>query len=129
MLTILEEFGYLATWLLSTLVIYGRYLLLAGVAYFLFYRYGFGPARRKIQAAWPTAKRLRGELWESATTALVFGAVGLFIVALRSWDLTLVYTDFTAYGWWCLPVSFVLLVVLHDAYFYGLHRLMHHNKW
>jgi lathosterol oxidase len=129
MLTFLEEFGYLITWLLSALVIYGRYLLLAGVAYFLFYRFGFGPARRKIQASLPAAARVRGELKESATTALVFGAVGLLIVVLRAQGLTLVYTDLNAYGWWYLPVSFVLLVVLHDTYFYWMHRLMHRSKW
>ncbi|MCB0634987.1 MAG: sterol desaturase family protein, partial [Lewinella sp.] len=31
-------------------------------------------------------------------------------------------------GIWYLPFSFAMLVVLHDAYFYWMHRLLHHPR-
>jgi len=39
---------------------------------------------------------------------------------------TLIYTDFADYGWLYGVFSLALTIVLHDAYFYWTHRLMHH---
>ncbi|MEM9259103.1 MAG: sterol desaturase family protein, partial [Bacteroidota bacterium] len=126
MVTLLENFGLLPSWLLTSLFIYLRYLLLAGTAYLVFYHWRIGPTFfSKIQPAPPLTKRVKGELWESGITALVFAGVGLFIAWLRAHGWTKVYLDPLAYGWWYLPLSFLLLVLLHDAYFYLVHRQMH----
>ena len=41
---------------------------------------------------------------------------------------TLIYTDFADYGWFYGAFSLALTIVLHDAYFYWTHRLMHHPR-
>lgn len=118
----------LPAWLFSAIFVYGRYLLFAGLAYLFYYRW-----RRlrhlKIQLAWPAVKRLRGELMESASTALVFAAVGMGVFWAKEQGWTAIYTDLASYGYAYLLFSFVVLAVIHDAYFYWLHRLMHHSFW
>ncbi|HWI93298.1 MAG TPA: sterol desaturase family protein [Flavisolibacter sp.] len=39
-----------------------------------------------------------------------------------------VYTDPNEYGWWWLPLSLVISVLIHETYYYWLHRWMHHPK-
>ncbi len=39
------------------------------------------------------------------------------------------YESLTAFPIWYIPVSILLFLVLHDTYYYWLHRWMHHSKW
>ncbi|MEO6039199.1 MAG: sterol desaturase family protein, partial [Saprospiraceae bacterium] len=38
------------------------------------------------------------------------------------------YTEIDQYGWTYLLLSVPLLLLVHDAYFYWIHRLMHHPR-
>jgi lathosterol oxidase len=41
---------------------------------------------------------------------------------------TQLYTNLTDFPLWYLPVSLVLSLVIHDTYFYWMHRLLHHRR-
>jgi sterol desaturase/sphingolipid hydroxylase (fatty acid hydroxylase superfamily) len=41
---------------------------------------------------------------------------------------TLIYTDSNTYPLWWLPVSLGLSLVIHDTYFYWMHRFLHHDR-
>ncbi len=46
------------------------------------------------------------------------------------WQLghTAIYEDIDQYGWWWLPVSFLIAASIHETYYYWLHRWMHRPK-
>lgn len=44
------------------------------------------------------------------------------------WGWFRFYEDPSRYGWVYLSVAPILLIILHDAYFYWVHRLMHHPR-
>jgi len=83
---------------------------------------------RRIDRAYPEAHHLRREILYSLLTLCVFAAigVGLTYAALSGW--TRLYIDFARYGWGYWFLSLAALLVLHDAYFYWTHRLMHHRR-
>lgn len=106
---------------------FGRYLLAACaiaaiVAVMMCTRYN----SRKIQTRTATAADVRRELWLSFQTSLVYMSVILFIVwgeqdgVLKEFKGSLgLATDLLVLG---------AIVVAHDAYFYWMHRMMHHPK-
>ena len=120
----------LPAWLL---ILGGQLLLIvipAGAAFLLLYRWKGNPLRGcKIQAdvASPAAT-IRREVRYSISTALVFALNGFCIYLCMSEGWTLVYTEFSDYGWLYGAFTLVAAIVLHDAYFYWTHRLMHHRR-
>ena len=64
----------------------------------------------------------------SLWTSLVFGASTLAM--WWAWDAGLlkVYLDWRAYPLWWLPASLCLAMLLHETYYYWLHRWMHHPR-
>lgn len=126
---LIEQIGPMPAWLLSAGVVFLRYSLFAGPAFWICYVWRRNYlARRKIQVKQPHSQAIWRELRYSAMTALVFALVALGVSGLRQLGLTRIYDDPLAYGAWYLPASFVLMVVLHDAYFYWMHRLVHHPR-
>ena len=117
-----------------------------GVGAFLFVRYalltwGFEWAFRNGRPAGRFAARrltlsrkprrpdqTRREIVMSLWTSLVFGASTLAM--WWAWDAGLlrVYLDWDAYPWWWLPASLCVAMLLHETYYYWLHRLMHHPR-
>lgn len=85
-------------------------------------------AHRRIDHDYPEARHLRREFVFSLLTVATFAVigVGLTYAAIAGW--TRIYVDFDAYGWGYWLASVAALLVLHDAYFYWTHRLMHHRR-
>lgn len=104
----------------------GRYLLFAGGAWLLAYvlcrrRW----AHRKIIAHPPAPGDVRWEVRQSAVTILVFAVIGTATFIAAGHGLTRIYQAVDARGWPWFWTSLGLAIVLHDAYFYWTHRLMH----
>ncbi len=122
-----------ALWVGVTGVIFLRYLLMAGIPYLYFY----GPKaenwkRRKLQAAYPSSRQIRKEIAYSLRSLLIYSAGAWFFLGWILEDRTLRYARVEDFGWLYLGLSFVAMILLHDAYFYWTHRLMHHRvfyKW
>lgn len=119
----------MAAWptiLLSDLL---RYLVVAG---------GFAAALAWAPAAWRSRRAVRirtvarrqqlREFGHSMLTVLVFSLVGASVLLGYHAGLMQIYSEPEAYGWLWLVVSFFVMVVLHDAWFYWTHRLMHHRR-
>lgn len=126
---LIEKFGLIGGYLLGAMFVFMRYAFMAGLAYLLFYvlwknRY----AARKIQPRFPSLQRISGELEHSLSTAFVFALMGVGIYFLRQNGQTLVYTDISRHGWMYALFSFVLLTIIHDTYFYWMHRIIHHPR-
>ncbi len=126
---LLEQGGYLIGWIIGTAFFYLRYLLAAGAAFLFFYH--FYPQRfrpKKIQKCLPRTKRMLEEMKYSFYTSLVFVAVVVGIYFLRFSGLTLLYPEIKEHGWGYFLFTLVLLIFIHDTYFYWVHRLMHHPR-
>lgn len=116
-------------WLVSTSIIFFRYLLFAGASYFIFYIWQRNKLLHlKIQKFFPAKAIVLSEVSHSVVSTVVFGIFMLLILYLKSIGLTRIYNDLDEYGYGYLLFSFIFLVCFHDTYFYWTHRLMHHRK-
>ena len=108
----------------------GRYFIVAGLAFLIFYIIFKNPfARRKIQERFPAYKDYLREIFFSVITILIFGIVPVtFIFNERISKCTLLYKDISEKGWIYYFSLFPIMLFIHDTYFYWMHRLMH-NKY
>ena len=103
-----------------------RYLLFTSAFYLFFYVWKHKKYwHSKIQQWYPKRKHIVHELKYSLFTILVFGAVITLVIWAANNGLTRVYSPINKYGYVYYFFSIVLMVVLHDTYFYWTHRLMH----
>ena len=119
-----------------------QYLLFAGVTWFACHvvlrSWWF---RRKIVARYPRPGDYAREMLYSASSLVVFGAVGAATwlgsrAAGSPLRLYIAVSDyrwrpfglFDDRGWTWFAVSLVLMIFIHDAYFCWTHRLMHHRR-
>lgn len=111
------------------LVDFLRYFLAAGTAYLIFWVvFKNRWKRRIIQRKLPQLKKMWFEFRYSMSTVLIFSGVGFCIVTLKNQGYTLIYGNISDWGWAWMFASFALMILLHDAWFYWTHRLMHHPK-
>lgn len=101
-----------------------RYLAVAGIPYLLLYKFKLGNLR-KIDAKIPEPRAVWAEIGWSLITSAIFAASGLVVLALwdKGWAVLLPVTNFWSILY--LPINFILLVFLHETYFYFTHRWMH----
>ncbi len=104
---------------------FGRYLVgAAGV--FLLITFLAGPlAGRKIRPDSPKRAQMVREFWASLRTSAIFAVGGIISVMGSDAGIMKVYDDPALYGWGYFWLSLGLLIVLHDAWFYWTHRLIH----
>lgn len=106
-----------------------RYFLVAGLFYLFFY--SWFPERWRKKKLNPKAYKegqLKSELQWSMVTSLVFSVTGAVTLVLWQKGFTRIYASATLYGWWYLPVSLIIFMLLHETYYYWFHRWMHHPK-
>ncbi len=115
--------------LLVVAVMASRYVFFSGGAFLLL---KLGKARfqkSRIQPDFPNSNGLRLELFYSASTILIFGLIAFIVQAVVLQGHTQVYFEVSDQGWAYLILSVILLMLLHDSYFYWAHRLMHHPRF
>ena len=90
--------------------------------------------------AWLTARRVPGlydgqerqmrrEIAWSLASAAIFGLpAGLVAWGWQERGWTQIYSDWSTYPLWWMPVSIALYLFLHDTWFYWTHRWMHWPK-
>lgn len=108
------------------LVILLRYLVLAAVAFVIFYMikkkaWSF----KKIQHRFPLRKDYTREFGYSLVTALIFALIGYLVYLTPFVNFTKVYYKISDHGAAYLLFSVLLMIVVHDTYFYWTHWLMH----
>ena len=121
---VVETYPYI--WAFDT----GRYLIGAGGVYLIVNLALAGLLRgRKIRTRSPDWRQKRREILNSLRTAAIFAAVGgLSIAGLIAGGADMIYDDPSARGWGYFAFTTVMLIVLHDAWFYWSHRIIHHPK-
>ncbi len=106
-----------------------RYISFAGAAWLLGYvvfRKWWRP--RKINPRYPGARDMLREFGWSALTVVIYGLVGAGTLWLAKANGSRIYSKFGDHStawFWC---SIAVAIVVHDAYFYWTHRLMHHRR-
>jgi sterol desaturase/sphingolipid hydroxylase (fatty acid hydroxylase superfamily) len=103
------------------------YLGGASVLWLAFYVVFRRAARsRKVVPRDPTAGQVRAEVLRSLRSLAVFGLVAVAIRYAALAGYTRLYWRVDEHGWAWFFGSVAVAIVLHDAYFYWSHRLLHH---
>lgn len=106
-----------------------RYFVLAGIPFIIYYIWlNERLSESRIQDRSASRRDFAREIFHSMQTTLVFAVIGCIILYTPVKNITRVYTGFSAYPTWWLVSSVVLSLVIHDTYFYWMHRLLHHPK-
>jgi len=111
-------------------VILMRFVLLSGSYYFLF-RILFKKkyADRVLATKLPSTQQIKREVRLSVYSTFVFGLVAVALLMLWQNGYTKIYVDLTEFPLWYMPISILIFMVLHDAYYYWMHKWMHDFKW
>lgn len=120
-----EYLHYLAPFLKNLI----RYFIWAGIPFLIFYVYFPQTFRlNKIQQRIAQNRDFYREILHSIQTTFIIGLVGVLILKTPFAQYTKIYVDFEEYPIWWLPLSLLLALILHDTYFYWMHRSVHHPK-
>jgi len=108
---------------------FGRYVVVAGVAFVVFrVLLGERLRRRLIQSDYAPASDVRREVLWSVSTAVIFGLTGACLWCGSRVGVFRIDTRIAQHGWGWFALTVVALPVLHDTWFYWTHRAMHH-RW
>jgi Delta7-sterol 5-desaturase len=104
-----------------------RYFFVAGIAFLIFYvLFRNKTPLKKIQDRFPKTKDYLREIVYSVSTILIFGTVPIMLLNTPLRPYTTLYTDIDLYGKGYFFFAFLVMLFMHDTYFYWMHRLMHH---
>lgn len=108
------------------LVITIRYFVVAGIFYCIFYIW----FRKKFEVRKINKKnykpgQFKKEIRYSLISSFIFAVTGAITVVLWQNGFTKVYTEVSLYGWWYLPLSILVYMLLQETYYYWIHRWMH----
>lgn len=80
---------------------------------------------RKIRPQSPSWRQILIEFLVSLRTVVIFSCVGIIIWLGQFLSLFQIYERADQYGWFWFVCSVLALIILHDTWFYWLHRLLH----
>lgn len=106
-------------------IILARYFLVAGGLYLCFYANPRGVPRSNDLPSWAG---IRHDILLSVGSAVIFALASALILCAYNRGQTLLYDDPGRYGAWYLGLSYGVVLVLQDTYFYFTHRLFHHPR-
>ena len=106
-----------------------RYLIGAG-GVFLFVNVAMADRLhgRKIRTKSPDALQMRREFVISMRTTAIFALTGVVSMLAAEAGILPTYFEIAERGWWYFAFNLVALIILHDAWFYWTHRLIHHPR-
>lgn len=106
-----------------------RYYLFASVFYFIFHKF-FKQVwlPKKVNPRNYNPNQLKKELKWSTISSIIFAFFGTIAILLWQNGLSKVYLNVRDYPIWYLPVSLLILLFIHETYYYWLHRWMHLPK-
>ncbi|MCZ6828599.1 MAG: sterol desaturase family protein [Gammaproteobacteria bacterium] len=105
-----------------------RYLVGAGLVSSVLGGFGAWSENRRIQDRRASAADVRRELLYSLLTTAVYASVALFTIQGKESGWLNIYESVADFGWWYTCLSLPLVLVLHDAWFYWVHRALHHPR-
>jgi lathosterol oxidase len=118
----------LMTTVALSLIIGLRYLAIAGGAYWLFWG---GAARKRtgqLNRQPPRVGSIRHEVFASLIATPIYDLPAAAVLVGWRHGFTKLYLAPNTYGWAWLPISAVIYLLAHDAFYYWLHRAMHDRR-
>lgn len=104
-----------------------RYFLIAGVPFLIFYVFFRRRLNRnKIQQHKAGSRDFTREVFFSVMSSLLMSAEVAVVLFTPLRHHTLIYRHLHDYPIWWIPVSLFISLIIHDTYFYWMHRAMHH---
>lgn len=108
------------------LIITGRYFLIAGAFYAIFYVWF--PEKwkaKKINEKEYKKGQFRSEIKYSIISGFIFAVTGAIAFVLWQKGLTKVYLNFNDHALWYVPISLFIYMIVQETYYYWMHRWMH----
>ena len=121
-----DPFWFFITMIAFFLVLTLRYFVIGAIFYWVFYiGYKNRWQSHKLSAKSYPRDQFRREIRWSLLTGIIFSVSGAVTLVLWQLGYTKIYTDLLQYGWWWLPVSLAISLLIHEFYYYWIHRWMH----
>ena len=115
-------------WLRECLGSLQDYFTFASIMFVLFYIVLKNPMWfRKVQKRLPKVTDYGRDILFSLISITIFASMAVLVFYILG-DYTHIYKDFSEYGWGYYILTWVWMFVIHDTYFYWMHRVMHHPK-
>ena len=118
---------FFETAFLFFLGIFGRYALIAFLFHYLFrIKFKSQFALREVNIRPRKPRQDWQEISHSLITSVIFAIAAAAIMLAWQRGYTKMYSDWRAYSPIWLVLSVVIVLVVHETYYYWLHRWMHH---
>ncbi|MFN2100490.1 sterol desaturase family protein [Altererythrobacter sp. MF3-039] len=104
----------------------GRYLVAAGLLTIILWLAHRWSEARRIQSRRAKRQDYLREISSSIRTVFFFGVTGLTTVLMI--EAGLVYLQLDLVPAWVFALQLAAIIVAHDAYFYWMHRALHHKS-
>ena len=116
---VMDVTALLVSALAMTAIVGVRYLIVSGA-------FAWGTARRDPGLYAGRRPQIAREIWWSLASAAIYGVpAGIIAWGWQAHGWTLIYDDPAARPLWWWPLSILLYLLAHDAWFYWTHRWMH----
>lgn len=104
-----------------------RYVIVAGLAFVIFYKWKrVYFSSNKIQSRRVSKRDLLRETIQSFQTISIFALVSLAVFSTPLKGYLKIYHNASDMPIIWIPISILLMLILHDTYFYWMHRIIHH---
>lgn len=120
--------GVLVSFVAILLVLSVRYLILSYGFYYLLYRIAPKFLSRRLVLAQPKQHDIGHDSRKSLVIVVVYSVVAWLTLQLIFNGYSQVYFSPLEYGWVYLVASVFLMMIIHDAYFFWMHYLLH-TRW
>ncbi len=121
--------AFIAYVLIFFFAILFRYFVAAGIFYYYYYVWN---SARFSEKRLSTRKLRKGQLKKEIIWSTKSSAIFAFAGAVTYWlwqkGWTAVYLDVQEFGYWYLPASLLIILLIHETYYYWVHRWMHHPR-
>lgn len=120
------NFAYL--FIVFAIIVFLRYIVLSGIYLrFIYIPLSVKGSKRILSPKIKLSQRNKEIFW-SGISSILFGLVGVLMIMAWQYGYTKIYTTTSDYPVWYLLVSFILAALVHETYYYWLHRILHHPK-
>lgn len=120
---------FLQTAFFFFLGIFGRYLLIAALFHYLFnVKYKAYFLIREVNQRPRKSTQQWREIGYSFITSVIFALIGTIMVVAWQKGYTRIYVHFKEHSVLWFILSILIVLFLHETYYYWLHRWMHHPR-